>query len=157
MDCTKLELRQTMLFVEFVMEKTMQDKQTQPESEKYLESTEARPRKRRLTKAQPNLPRTEGFVEEIEDEEAPIKRPKSTALHRKWQREWLKPQFTLSRKEAYDIFFKYLRSSQGKNALMDIVKQGSPGVAKLSDNALGKYLEQTNLLSRYPHDVIIRG
>lgn len=84
-------------------------------------------------------------------------RPRSEALHRKWQREWVKPQFTLSRKEAYEIFFNYLRSTRGKEALRDLIVKGSPGVGKLSDSALGKYLEQTNLLSRYPHEVVIRG
>lgn len=84
-------------------------------------------------------------------------RPRSEAIHRKWQREWVKPQFALSRKEAYEIFFKHLRSSKGKDALKELIVKGSPGVGKLSDSALAKYLEQTNLLSRYPHDVIIRG
>lgn len=139
----------------------MQEKQTQQEETSKLGLPEdIKPRRRRrLMKSQPVLPSPDGFEDESETEDAAtaVKRPRSTALHRKWQREWLKPQFTLSRKEAYEIFFKYLRSAQGKSALMDIVKQGSPGVAKLSDNALGKYLEQTNLLSRYPHEVIIRG
>lgn len=90
-------------------------------------------RRRKMIKASPSLPRPEEFVDEEDGEEeveSTVKRPRSTTLHRKWQREWLKPQFTLSRKEAYDIFFKYLRSAQGKTALMDIVKQGSPGGCK---------------------------
>ncbi len=102
---------------------------------------------------------TEGWDQEAIEmtQRAKVGKPRSAAYHRKWQREWIRPQFTLSRKEAYEIFFKYLRSSQGKSALRDLITQGSPGVGKLSDSALGKYLEQTSLLSRYPHEVIIRG
>lgn len=82
---------------------------------------------------------------------------KSVSMHRKWQREYIKPQFVLNRKDAYEIFFKYLRSAAGKEALRDLMVKGSPGVGKLSDSALAKYLEQTSLLSRYPHEVVIRG
>lgn len=88
---------------------------------------------------------------------APVGKAKSAALHRRWQREWIRPQFSLTRKDAYEIFFKFLRSSKGKEALKKLITQGSPGVGKLTDTQLGKYLEQTNLLSRYPHEVVIKG
>jgi len=93
-----------------------------------------------------------------EDEKALVAgKARSASAHRKWQRDYIKPQFVLNRKEAYEIFFKYLRSADGKNALRDLITQGSPGVGKLSDSSLAKYLEQTNLLSRYPHEVVIKG
>ena len=82
---------------------------------------------------------------------------RSAALHRRWQREWIRPQFSLTRKDAYEIFFKFLRSSKGKEALKKLITAGSPGVGKLTDQQLGKYLEQTNLLSRYPHEIVIKG
>jgi hypothetical protein len=88
---------------------------------------------------------------------APVGKAKSAALHRRWQREWIRPQFALSRKDAYEIFFKFLRSAKGKDALKKLITNGSPGVGKLTDAQLGKYLEQTNLLSRYPHEVVIKG
>lgn len=87
----------------------------------------------------------------------PVGKSRSAALHRRWQREWIRPQFTLARKEAYEIFFKFLRSSKGKEALRKLITNGSPGVGKLTDQQLGKYLESTNLLSRYPHEVVIKG
>jgi len=114
-------------------------------------------------KGSKNKPRfsvsTEGWDQEAIEmtQRTKVAKPRSAAFHRKWQREWIRPQFTLTRKEAYEIFFKYLRSSQVKNALKDLITQGSPGVGKLTDSALGKYLEQTCLLSRYPHEVIIKG
>jgi hypothetical protein len=93
-----------------------------------------------------------------EDEAALVSgKTRSASAHRKWQRGHIKPQFVLNRKEAYEIFFRYLRSAEGKNALRDLITEGSPGVGKLSDSNLGKYLEQTNLLSRYPHEVVIKG
>lgn len=85
-----------------------------------------------------------------------IARPRSGAIYRRWQRSWIRPQFTISRNEAYDVFLKYLRSSGGKNALKEVIINGSIGIGKLSDAALAKYLEKTNLLSRYPHEVIIK-
>lgn len=91
-----------------------------------------------------------------QEAEAPVGRPRSAAIQRRWQREWIKPQFHLSRNEAQEIFFKYLRSARGKSALKDIIEKGSPGIGKLNDNQLGKYLEETNLLSRYPHEVLIQ-
>lgn len=91
------------------------------------------------------------------DESTNVGRPRSAAIHRRWQRDMIKPQFHLSRREAFEVFFKYLRSTKGKKALADIINQGSPGIGKLSDAQLGKYLEQTNLLSRYPHEVVIQG
>lgn len=86
-----------------------------------------------------------------------IEKAKSVSMHRKWQREYIKPQFVLNRKEAYEIFFKYLRSAAGKDALRDLMVKGSPGVGKLNDSSLARYLERTSLLSRYPHEVVIRG
>lgn len=85
-----------------------------------------------------------------------IARPRSSTMYRRWQRSWIRPQFTISRKEAYDVFIKYLRSTGGKNALTEVIVNGSIGIGKLSDAALAKYLEKTNLLSRYPHEVIIK-
>ena len=78
-------------------------------------------------------------------------------LQKKWQREYIRPQFVLSRKETLDLFLRYLKSTDGKNALSDILNEGFPGIGKLSDASLSKYVEKTGLLSRYPHDVIIRG
>lgn len=136
--------------------------------ERNIEQTEQQaqptpaPRRGR-PKGSKNKPRFGPPVESWDEEAlemtrtARVGKTRSAAYQRKWQREWIRPQFTLSRKEAYEIFFKYLRSSQGRAALKDFIIQGSPGVGKLSDSALGKYLEQTSLLSRYPHEVIIKG
>ena len=81
----------------------------------------------------------------------------SRAIHRKWQREWIRPNFMVSRKQAVDIFVKHLRSAQGRAALQEIISDGFVGISKMPDATLGKYLEKTNLLSRYPHEVTIRG
>lgn len=124
-----------------------------------------KPRGRGRPKGSKNKPKfyaqpSEGWsLQATPDDEAALVsgKTRSASAHRKWQRDYIKPQFVLSRKEAYEIFFKYLRSAQGKNALRDLITQGSPGVGKLSDSSLGKYLEQTNLLSRYPHEVVIKG
>ena len=99
----------------------------------------------------------EGWDIEYEKGSAKISKPKSSRVYKKWQREWIKPQFSLSRKEAYEVFFSFLRSASGKVALKDIIVQGSVGIGKMSDTALAKYLEQTNLLSKYPHEVVIKG
>lgn len=85
-----------------------------------------------------------------------IGRKPSMVLRRKWQREWIRPQFAISRKEVLELFTRYLRSSQGKKALQEVLMDGFSGM-KLSDGALGKYLEKTHLLSRYPHEVVIKG
>lgn len=85
-----------------------------------------------------------------------IEKPRSSTLYRRWQRGWIKPQFAISRNEAYEVFLKYLRSTNGKSALREVIVNGSPGIGKLSDAALAKYLEKTNLLSRYPHEVVIK-
>lgn len=90
------------------------------------------------------------------EREVSVGRPRSAAIQRRWQREWIKPQFRISRTEASEIFFKYLRSAKGKTALKDIIEKGSPGIGKLNDTQLGKYLEETNLLSRYPHEVLVQ-
>jgi hypothetical protein len=102
-------------------------------------------------------PKKQHTYEEGFDVEVPAGRPRSAAIHRRWQRDMIKPQFHLNRREAFEVFFKYLRSTKGKTALRDIINQGSPGIGKLTDAQLGKYLEQTNLLSRYPHEVVIQG
>lgn len=137
----------------------MQDRNTEQHETQFVPIKRGRGR----PKGSKNKPKLyaqpqEGWDQEaIEMTQKPTIRPRSEALHRKWQREWVKPHFALSRKEAYEIFFSYLRSSRGKEALRDLIVKGSPGVGKLSDSALAKYLEQTNLLSRYPHEVVIRG
>lgn len=83
---------------------------------------------------------------------------KASAYTRKWQKvDKIRPQFSLTRKDATEILFDYLRSVRGKDALRDLILRGNPGIGKLSDTALGKYMEMTGLLSRYPHDVIVRG
>lgn len=83
---------------------------------------------------------------------------KTSTYTRKWQRtDKIRPQFAVTRKDATEILFDYLRSVRGKEALRDLIVSGTPGIGKLSDAALGKYLEMTGLLSRYPHDVIVRG
>lgn len=84
-------------------------------------------------------------------------KPKSLAAYRKWQREWVLPQFVLSRKQAQDMLVKYLRSKPGKAALTAVVIAGFPGLSNLPDNKLGEFLVSTNLLSRYPHEIVIRG
>ena len=84
-------------------------------------------------------------------------RPKSLAAHRKWQRDFVLPQFVLSRKQATDLLVKYLRSKPGKPALSSLLLDGFVGISKLPDNKLGEFLVGTNLLSRYPHEVVIRG
>lgn len=140
----------------------MQEKNIEQQVNQQAQPTQTAHRRGR-PKGSKNKPKffapTESWDEEAIEmtKQAKVGKPRSAALHRKWQREWIRPQFTLSRKEAYEIFFKYLRSSPGKSALKDLIIQGSPGVGKLSDNALAKYLEQTSLLSRYPHEVVIRG
>ena len=84
-------------------------------------------------------------------------RPRSLAAHRKWQRDFVLPQFVLSRKQATDLLVKYLRSKPGKPALSSLLLNGFVGISKLPDNKLGEFLVTTNLLSRYPHEVVIRG
>lgn len=84
-------------------------------------------------------------------------RPKSLAAQRKWQRDWVMPQFVLSRKQAHDMLLKYLRSKPGKAALTQVIEDGFVGLSKLPDNKLGEFLVGTNLLSRYPHEIVIRG
>lgn len=86
-----------------------------------------------------------------------IGKPRSAATHRKWQREWVLPQFVLSRKQAQDLLVKFLRSKPGKPALSAIVSDGFIGIKKLPDVKLGEFLVTTNLLSRYPHQIVIRG
>ena len=81
----------------------------------------------------------------------------STSYQRKWQRGWVLPQFVLNRKQAQEILIKYLRSKPGKQALTSIITDGFVGTAKLADNKLGEFLVSTNLLSRYPHEIVIRG
>lgn len=99
-------------------------------------------------------PAQEGWMKE--EKSVDIGKKPSVAVRRKWQRDWIRPQFSLSRKEALELFVRYLRSSQGKVALKDIINDGFVGIAKLPDVSLGKYLEKTHLLSRYPHDVVIK-
>lgn len=84
-------------------------------------------------------------------------RPKSLAAQRKWQRDWVMPQFVLSRRQAHDMLLKYLRSKPGKAALTQVIEEGFVGLSKLPDNKLGEFLVSTNLLSRYPHEIVIRG
>lgn len=82
---------------------------------------------------------------------------KSLAAHRKWQREtWALPQFVMSRKNAQELLVKYLRSKPGRNALITLVTDGFTGIGKMPDGKLGEFLVSTNLLSRYPHEIVIR-
>ena len=99
-----------------------------------------------------NSPRQEGW--EVTKR---IGRPRSMAAHRKWQREWVLPQFVLSRKQAQDLLLKFLRSKPGKAALTMVINDGFVGIKKLPDVKLGEFLVNTNLLSRYPHQIVIRG
>jgi hypothetical protein len=103
---------------------------------------------------QPQEPAQEGWIKEEKSVE--VGKKPSVAVRRKWQRDWIRPQFSLSRKEALELFVRYLRSGQGKIALREIINEGFVGIAKLPDISLGKYLEKTHLLSRYPHDVVIK-
>lgn len=83
---------------------------------------------------------------------------KTSTYTRKWQKvDKIRPQFSVSRKDTSEILFDYLRSARGRGALKDLIVNGTPGIGKLSDSALGKYMEMTGLLSRYPHDVIVKG
>lgn len=82
---------------------------------------------------------------------------KSVAAHRKWQRDYVLPQFVLSRKQAQELLLKFLRSKPGKSALTTVIAEGFVGIKKLPDVKLGEFLVNTNLLSRYPHEVVIRG
>lgn len=84
-------------------------------------------------------------------------RPKSLITHRKWQRDWVMPQFVVSRRQAQDMLLKYLRSKPGKNALQAIIDRGFTGLSNLTDDKLAEFLISTNLLSRYPHEIVIRG
>lgn len=84
-------------------------------------------------------------------------RPRSLATHRKWQRDFLLPQFVLTRKQAHELLVKHLRSKPGKDALDLVVNDGFIGISKLPDVKLGEFLVSTNLLSRYPHEIVIRG
>lgn len=86
-----------------------------------------------------------------------IGRPKSIAAHRKWQRDFVLPQFVLSRKQAQDLLLKFLRSKPGKAALSAVINDGFVGIKKLPDIKLGEFLVSTSLLSRYPHQIVIRG
>ena len=84
-------------------------------------------------------------------------RPKSLAAQRKWQRDWVMPQFVISRRQAHDMLLKYLRSKPGKAALTQVIEDGFVGLSKLPDNKLAEFLVSTNLLSRYPHEIVVRG
>ena len=86
-----------------------------------------------------------------------IGRPRSLAAHRKWQRDFVLPQFVLNRKQAQDLLVKYLRSKPGIGSLTTIISDGFTGTSKMTDAKLGEFLVGTNLLSRYPHEIVIRG
>jgi hypothetical protein len=102
----------------------------------------------------PGRPRKVDLVENGADV-TPIGLKKSQIAYRKWQRSVVKPQFALSRQDAVDLLFKHLRSRAGKSALKAIVMKGFAGIGKLKDQDLAKYLEESALLSRYPHTVVI--
>lgn len=110
------------------------------------------PRRRRRRK--PGRPKGSGRKAR-EAEAAEIALGKSKAAYRKWQRSHVKPQFTLSRGDANDLLLKFLRSRQGRGALKAIIKDGFKGIDKLADDKLARYLEESNLLSRYPHEVLV--
>jgi hypothetical protein len=132
------------------------------ESEQHEETSKRRGR----PKGSKNRPKY-GFIPTYGEAEAPrqegweitkrMGRPKSIAAHRKWQRDWVLPQFVLSRKQAQDLLHKFLRSKPGKAALAAVINDGFVGIKKLPDVKLGEFLVSTNLLSRYPHQIVIRG
>lgn len=129
------------------------------------ESPKTRPHRRGRPKGSKNKPKF-GYVASPEytdtrqegwEATKKMGRPKSIAAHRKWQREWVLPQFVLSRKQAQDLLLKFLRSKPGKSALSAVINDGFVGIKKLPDVKLGEFLVSTNLLSRYPHQIVIRG
>lgn len=67
------------------------------------------------------------------------------------------PQFTISRKDAYEMLFKYLRSVKGRLALRNMILHGFAGVGELTDEALENYIENENLISKTRHEVVIQG
>ena len=87
----------------------------------------------------------------------PFGKARSLAAHRKWQREYVLPQFVLSRTQAQDLLVKFLRSKPGKKALATIISDGFVGLSNMPDNKLGEFLVSTNLLSRYPHEIVVQG
>lgn len=127
---------------------------------------ETAPRRRGRPKGAKNKPKV-AFAPEVQEYSDVKKegwevvkkmgRSKSIAAHRKWQRDWVLPQFVLSRKQAQDLLIKYLRSKPGKSALTVVLTDGFVGIKKLSDIKLGEFLVTTSLLSRYPHQIVIRG
>lgn len=140
-----------------------QVEKSEEQSQQMLPDTAApRMRRRGRPAGSKNKPKfvlpAEDWANETQNADGPgvTGRKRSHAIHRRWQRDWIRPQFVLSRKEAFEIFMKYLRSASGKVALRDMILKGNVGIEKLSNPQLGKYLEHTNLLSRYPHDVVIK-
>lgn len=133
------------------------------ETEKHEETKRQRRGRPKGSKNRPKF----GYIPTLGEQEAPrqegwevtkrIGRPRSMAAHRKWQREWVLPQFVLSRKQAQDLLLKFLRSKPGKSALAAVINDGFVGIKKLPDVKLGEFLVNTNLLSRYPHQIVIRG
>jgi hypothetical protein len=67
------------------------------------------------------------------------------------------PQFTISRKDAYEMLFKYLRSVKGRMALKNIILNGFVGVGELTNDDLESYIEHENLISGSKHEVVIQG
>jgi len=103
-------------------------------------------------------PQQEGWFKVQRTAKVSPPQTKGTILHqKKWQRDLVKPQFVLTRDDTTEIFLQFLKSSAGKKALTDLVFDGFPGIGKLSDASLGKFVEHLGLLSKYPHDVIIKG
>lgn len=130
------------------------------------QSHEESQKRRGRPKGSKNKPKY-GFIPKYEDQQPAraegwettkrMGRPKSIAAHRKWQRDWVLPQFVLSRKQAQDLLHKFLRSKPGKVALAAVINDGFVGIKKLPDVKLGEFLVSTSLLSRYPHQIVIRG
>lgn len=133
-----------------------QETRTQPGSATRIKRGRGRPKgSKNKPKFFANEPK-EGWANQQQEKMVVTKKP-SIAVRRKWQRDWIRPNFAITRKQALELFVKHLRSAQGKGALQEILSDGFVGLTKLPDTSLGKYLEKTHLLSRYPHDVVIKG
>lgn len=89
------------------------------------------------------------------DQNGDLQGTRSTAIYRKFQRSWVKPQFAITRGEATALLTRFLRSKKGRSVLHQVICDGFRGIDRLSDDQLAKYLQNSNLLSRYPHEVVI--
>jgi hypothetical protein len=73
------------------------------------------------------------------------------------RRRMFSPQFCISRKDAYELLFKHLRSVKGGVMLKNIILKGFSGGQTLSDDQLAGYIQNAHLLSKQHHEIVVEG